>query len=377
MGKVKEDLSLLLRKLDVEEQLKKAIKIAFEEILVVNHYVCMDVFDNIYIEEINKEFELDGDKKIRLKNDYEFFQVKFFSLCTKELSVTKARYIIFLFLNIKNDKNTYFSKKEYAEVICCLINDSNKYAYDEDYIYEKNTSIKIVHIRSVNDFVKEIIQNGVDKQSIYRGHSATEYLLKPSLFRIETIKNYQEYKRLLKEEFLRRTYTLPEVEKAAADDAKGMSFRLDCLMQHYGIPTNLLDFTTNPLVALFFACKDNPKRNGEVVCVSIDDSEWCYTPNENTNELITFVKPYYTNERVKNQFGVFAKFYVGSDDDFKGSITKIAAKREKKILIINSNKKKSILKELNLLGIDEGRLFPELEHISKDVISVVNNNLQL
>ena len=31
--------------------------------------------------------------------------------------------------------------------------------------------------------------------------------------------------------------------------------------QHYGIPINLIDITTSPLVALYFACQDytNPK----------------------------------------------------------------------------------------------------------------------
>jgi hypothetical protein len=52
-------------------------------------------------------------------------------------------------------------------------------------------------------------------------------------------------------------------------DFTGDNYTLDRLvrMQHYSLPTRLLDITSNPLIALYFACKSNTERteNGRII----------------------------------------------------------------------------------------------------------------
>jgi hypothetical protein len=53
---------------------------------------------------------------------------------------------------------------------------------------------------------------------------------------------------------------LPEPDSIAGDQ------ELACLsvMQHYGVPTRMLDWTTAIWVALFFACASEPEQDGEL-----------------------------------------------------------------------------------------------------------------
>jgi hypothetical protein len=44
-------------------------------------------------------------------------------------------------------------------------------------------------------------------------------------------------------------------------------------MQHYGVPTRLLDVTTNALVALYFACDDKKDTDGVVYVIKADESK--------------------------------------------------------------------------------------------------------
>ena len=85
--------------------------------------------------------------------------------------------------------------------------------------------------------------------SWYRGcHNSTHSLI-PSLYRHSTLKSIEELISLETEimtKFVQRS--LPFISRPLVDEWDKLF-----LMQHYGVPTRLLDWTENPFVAIYFA----------------------------------------------------------------------------------------------------------------------------
>ncbi|OIQ23721.1 MAG: FRG domain-containing protein [Alphaproteobacteria bacterium MedPE-SWcel] len=100
-------------------------------------------------------------------------------------------------------------------------------------------------------------------ETFFRGHSDAHYELTPSLLRKWDNGDWQ---------FMPREDRLcKELLIAHHDEFQGDQYCFDRLvrMQHYGLPTRLLDISGNPLVALFFACLSKPEIDGEVIVFQV------------------------------------------------------------------------------------------------------------
>lgn len=282
---------------------------------------------------------------------------------------------------------------------------------------------KEITISRLGEYIEEILvlhealhlNLHCDEKLLFRGQGDESFQLLPSLGRLSKDLPCESMFKLEK-----RLIENAQAKFPAQFCNEKYPINLLAKLQHYGIPTRLLDITSNPLTALYFACKDHPEKDGEVFVFKTNDDcnssffpvvnaiadsykflfeactnlEYFYadvsrqpyfkeqipgihfsrrdkqeTPRnwiEERCDRPLFVNALELNSRQKMQrskFIIFPNEIIGDTGNrhFSGRISPMAKESpsiEHRFLIVKESKR-SILRQLSALGISEGTLFAD------------------
>ncbi|CED61990.1 putative uncharacterized FRG domain protein [Moritella viscosa] len=137
------------------------------------------------------------------------------------------------------------------------------------------------------------------------------------------------------------------------------------LAQHHGLATRLLDWTTNPLIAAFFACQ-NDNEDGAIFAylggkTILDQSFDQSIPWEVKDPVIFY--PSMQSRRVANQGGCFT---LSSEPEICFSKQIRSNEKMIKYIICKSYKNKFLI-ELDRYGVNWSLIYPDLDGLSKRV----------
>ncbi len=144
--------------------------------------------------------------------------------------------------------------------------------------------------------IQEIVEKSEDGDYIYRGEPECNPIVSSNL--------YREYEKEIEDDSFDIKVVQQEIVETAREYLSEAVSDIEILteLQHHGGKTNLIDFTTDYLIALFFSCDGSHDQTGRVILL------------KKQSDIYQVIKPKKNINRVTSQKSVFVQSHSGFID---------------------------------------------------------------
>lgn len=241
-----------------------------------------------------------------------------------------------------------------------------------------------ITIKSIDNLIDEIrkLRNIYGKQPIwYRGQENRGWHLEPSIHRGDLM-NKENY---VANDFYIYVNQIEDNAPIKENYAAWMS-----LMQHYGLPTRILDWSSSPLIACYFALEKNrEKSNDSCIWVLIPRKvnmqegfgEYVYPIDAYTVQQMLlpafkpdtiledkFVDKIIACHSVKKDLRMYSQQSSFTVHNTKRKLEDICDSNTLFKFVIPCECKEEMYESVSILGISTSFIYPDMEHVSKDII---------
>ena len=228
---------------------------------------------------------------------------------TKLTYLESSAIVNWVYKALKNSEERNTFTKELLGQIKELHGIENDIRFAKGVVYNaKKVEIHFLSsVSSINSYISSLKKK--TGTLFFRGHADPNYILRPSIMRTSHLAQNES-----------KIYH--ELIINCPDDFEKCYSHLEKLvkMQHYGLPTRLLDITRNPLVALYFACESNPESYGELILISPENHEIKYPQSDTVSILASL--PVFPYEK-QQEFGQLAADPSVSEHEFNKRVSRL------------------------------------------------------